>query len=256
MGIESKEANVKNKIYIFVLLLLTLTSCETLNPFENHGEYMEKRIDLPGISSMKNLNTFKITLAKDDEEFLLLKGGENIISKVSVAIKDQTVTLDHSHKNNIKNFGLIEAEIHLKEFKQITADAPAYYTSKGELSGNRLDIYITAESELVEMKLDLKYDFLDFHSFGTAAGGYEFTGICPSANYILNGIINIKASELQSEKVNLVQNGIGEAHVWVENELNVTIYSSGDMYYKGNPIVNINRIQVNNQSPTAKVLPE
>ncbi|MDM8159508.1 DUF2807 domain-containing protein [Labilibaculum sp. K2S] len=247
---------MKNKIYIFVLLLLTLTSCETLNPFENDGEYMEKRIDLPDISSIKNLNTFKITLVKDDEEFLLLKGGENIISKVSVIINDQNLTIDHSHKNKLKNFNLIEAEIHLKEFKLITADAPAYYTSKGVLSGNRMDIDITSESELVEMKLDLEYNTLDFHTYGSAAGGYEFTGVCPSVNYILNGIINIKASELQSEKINLAQNGIGEAHVWAENELKVTIYSSGNMYYKGNPVVTINRIQVNNQSPTAKVLPE
>lgn len=256
MGIESKETKVKNKIYIFVLLLLTLTSCETLNPFENEGEYMEKRIDLPGISSIKNLNTFKITLVKDEEEFLLLKGGENIISKVSVVVSDQNLTIDHSHKNNIKNLDLIDVEIHLKEVKLIIADAPAYYTNKGVLNGNRLDIDITSESELVEMKLNLKYDVLDFHSFGTVAGGYEFTGICPTCNYVLNGIINIRASELQSMKVNLVQNGIGEAHIWVENELNVTIYSSGDMYYKGNPVTTISRIQVNNQSPTAKVLPE
>lgn len=256
MGIESKEIKVKNKISILVLILLTLTSCESFNLFENDGEYMEKRIDLPGISSIENLNTFKITLIEDDEEFLLLKGGENIISKVSVIQNDQNLTIDHSHKNNLKSFDLIEVEIHLKEFKLITADAPAYYSSEGELSGNRLDIDVTSESELVEMKLDLNYDILDFHSFGTVAGGYEFTGVCPTANYVLNGIINIKASELQSTNVNLAQNGIGEAHVWVENELKVTIYSSGDMYYKGNPVVTINRIQVNNQSPTAKVIPE
>ncbi|MBL4561840.1 MAG: DUF2807 domain-containing protein, partial [Labilibaculum sp.] len=159
-------------------------------------------------------------------------------------------------KNNLKNFDLIEVEIHLKEFKIITADAPAYYSSIGELSGNRLDIDVTSESELVEMKLDLNYDILDFHSFGTVTGGYELTGLCPTANYVLNGIINIKASELQSTNVNLAQNGIGEAHVWVKNELKVTIYSSGDMYYKGDPVVTINRVQVNNQSPTAKVIPE
>ncbi|WP_320018129.1 GIN domain-containing protein [Labilibaculum manganireducens] len=247
---------MKNKIYIFVLLLLTLTSCETLNPFENEGEYMVKRIDLPEISSIKNLNTFKITLVKDEEEFLLLKGGENIISKASVVISDQNLTINHTHKNNLKIFDLIEAEIHLKELKLITADAPASFSSKGVLSGNRLDIDITSESELIEMKLDLKYDFLDFHSFGTAAGGYEFKGICPTSNYVLNGIINIKASELQSKKVNLAQNGIGEAHVWAENELNVTVYSSGDIYYTGNPDIEISRVQVNNQSPTAKILPE
>ncbi len=247
---------MKNNISILILFLLFLSSCESFNPFEDEGQYIEKRIDLSGITNIENLNTFKVVLVEDSEEFFLLKGGENIISKVVVNINDQNISIDHSHKNNLRNLELIEAEIHLKEFKQITINAPANYTNIGKLNGSRLDIDITSVSELVEMKLDINYDILDFHSFGTVAGGYEFSGICPTADYVLNGIINIKASDLQSQNVKLVQNGIGEAHVWAENELNVTIYSSGDMYYKGNPVVTINRIQVNNQSPTAKVLPE
>ncbi|WP_180335615.1 GIN domain-containing protein [Labilibaculum filiforme] len=247
---------MKNKIYIFILILLTLPSCESLNPFEEAGDYIEKRIDLVGVSSIENNNTFKITLVEDDDEFLLLKGGENIISKVSTIINENKLSLDHSHKNKITNLDLIEAEIHLKEFTLITAYAPAYFNSKGTLSGNRLDIDITSESELVEMKLDLNYVFLDFHSFGSAAGGYEFSGICETSNYVLNGVININASEMLSQKVVVAQNGIGEAHVWAEKELNVTIYSSGDMYYKGYPEIIIKRIQVNNQSPTAEVFPE
>lgn len=245
---------MKNKINILLLLLFVITSCETLNPFEKDGDYIEKRIELTDVSSIHSKNIFKVTLIEDEDEYLILKGGENIVSKVSVQVNNQDASIDHNHKNNFRNFDLIEAEFHVKGLEKITIDAPANYASIGKISGNRLDIDITSVSELVEMNLELDYKILDFHSFGTVAGGYEFTGECPTASYILNGIINIQASQLHSNDVKLVQNGIGEAHVWAENSLDVTIYSSGDMYYKGNPEISINRIQVNNQSPTAKVI--
>ena len=247
---------MKNKIYIFLLLIFTLCSCDALNPFEKDGEYIEKRIELAGVSSIQNNNIFKIILIEDDDEYVLLKGGLNIISKVAIEIKDNKVTLDHSHKNNFTNYNLIVAEFHLKEFKKIRTETPSNYSTQGTISGDILDIDIISESELVEMKLNLNYNKLDFHTYGSVAGGYEFIGACTEANYVLNGIINIKASELQTANTNIAQNGIGEAHVWVENKLSVTIYSSGNMYYKGNPEISINRVQVNNQSPTAKVLPE
>lgn len=247
---------MKNKIYIFILLISTLCSCDSLNPFEEEGEYIEKRIDLPGVSGIQNNNIFKIILVEDDDEFVLLKGGENIISKASVEINEQNVTIDHSHKNNFTNYDLIVAEFHLKEFKKITTEAPVDLSTQGTISGNLLDIDIASVSELVEMKLDLEYNTLDFHSYGSSSGGYEFSGTCAEVKYVLNGIINIKASQLQTTNTNLAQNGIGEAHIWVDSKLATTIYSSGDIYYKGNPEITINRVQVNNQSPTAKVLPE
>jgi len=245
-----------NKLLLLILLFLGFTSCESLNPFEDEGEYVEQRIDLTDISSIQNENTFQITLVEDDDEYLLLKGGENTLAKVSLEIDGEKATIDHSQDNNLTNLDLIEVEFHLKDLEQISVNAPANYTSNGELSGSRLDIDILSISELVEMNLSLNYDSLDFHSYGTTSGGYELNGSCSWANYVLNGIINIKASELESDKVNLAQNGIGEAHVWANDQLSITIYNSGDIYYKGNPEITISRIQINNQSPTASVVQE
>ncbi|WP_372751228.1 GIN domain-containing protein [Labilibaculum sp.] len=245
-----------NKFLLAIVLFLGFTSCESLNPFEDEGEYTEQKVDLSGVTSIQNDNTFEITLIEDDEEYLLLKGGENKLAKVSIEIDDNQAVIDHSQDNNITNLDLIEAEFHLKNLQTISVNAPADFTSNEELSGNRLNINITSLSELVEMNLNLQYDSLYFHAYGSTAGGYEFSGSCPTASYVLNGIINIKASTLESNQVILAQNGTGEVHVWANTLLIANIYSSGDIYYTGNPEIVINRIQINNQSPTADVLQE
>lgn len=247
---------MKNNSILFALTLIFLTACSSFNPFEDEGEYVEKRVEISGVTSIENLNTFQIQLVQDNEEYIIFKGGENLISKVKHTTSNELLKIDHSYNNNARNFDLIIAEIHLRNINKIKCSAPAKISSENQLNGEHLDIIIISESELVELDLNLDYKSMKFHSYGNATGGYEFSGSCSDAHYILNGVINIKASNLQSSNTHLVQNGIGEAHVWVTDKLKATIYSSGDIYYKGFPEIEINRIQVNNQSPTAKVIPE
>ncbi|MFA9370262.1 MAG: GIN domain-containing protein [Labilibaculum antarcticum] len=245
-----------NKTLILSLTLLIFCSCSQLNLFEEEGDYTETRFEFTAITQIKNLNTFTIEIVQDDEEYLLLKGGENVLKEATISFSDQEIILDHQYQNWTRNYDLITAEIHLKDLQTITIDSPAEISSNGTLNGDNLYIDITADAELVEMNLNLDYTSMTFHSHGSVSGGYEFAGICPLANYTLNGITNIKSSSLKSQTISLGQNGIGEAHVWAEEKLNVTIYNIGNIYYKGNPEVKITKVQVNNQSPTAKVLPE
>nr|WP_320120470.1 DUF2807 domain-containing protein [uncultured Marinifilum sp.] len=241
---------------LIIAILLCITACSSFNPFEEEGDYTEKRVVLDGITAIENLNTFQIVFIQDEEEYIVLKGGENLISKTEIITNNELLKINHSYSNNTRNFDLIIVEIHLKNLDKITCLAPANILSKNTLTGKHLDVIITSESELVEMSLNLDYQSLNFHSHGSACGAYEFYGKCPKTNYTLNGVININASKLQNKITKLAQNGIGEAHIWANDTLNLTIYSSGDIYYKGNPEIAINRVQVNNQSPDANVIQE
>ena len=247
---------MKNRTILLGLLLWFVSACSSFNPFEGEGDYTEKRVELSGITHIENLNIFKIILIQDDEEYVLFKGGENIIEEVSVSLENECLKIDHDYRNLARNFDQIIAEIHLSNIKAITVNSPANISSEGNLSGDYMDINITNDAELVEMDLNINLSSLRFHSHGTPTGKYIFSGNCPTTNFILNGITNIQATDLKSDNVTIAQNGIGEAHVWAEKKLNVTTYNTGNIYYKGNPEIIINRIKINNQDNDAQVLPE
>lgn len=231
-----------------------LFSCDTLNPFEKEGKYTEKVFEFEEIQSIRNKNNFKILIIEDDSDFLILKGGENKIKKCEVNYKNGVVTINHSYKNQLRNYGLIAAEVHVSNLTNITIDAPANIISENTLNGENISIDIASKSELVELDLKLNFASMKFHSRGSASGGYHFSGSCIKANYIMNGITNIFANNLESTEVSIAQNGIGDAHVWTKQSLNVTIYNSGDIYYKGTPDISVKYIQVNNQNATGKVI--
>jgi hypothetical protein len=245
---------MQNKICLIVLIFLY--SCSSLNPFESEGEYTEKKVELSNITDIRIENAFKIVFVQDDEEYILFKGGENLVKKTSNKLEGNQLTLDHNYKNIARNLDLISVEIHLKQFNKIIANAPSNISSKDLISGETLKVIIYSDAEIVEMDLKLDYNTLDFHSYGSAGGGYEFSGTATTSKYVMNGITNIKASGLKSNTVTIAQNGIGDAHVWAEEALNLTIYNSGDIYYKGNPIINTSRVQVNNQNPSGKIIQE
>ncbi|NOU59487.1 head GIN domain-containing protein [Marinifilum caeruleilacunae] len=241
---------------ILVLFCSCLLSCDGLNPFENEGEYTEKVYETGKILNVKNDNYFRIVFVEDDSDYLILKAGENKIKTCEVRNEDGVLSINHSYKNKLRNYDLIVAEVHSSNLNTITINAPAEISSEGTLEKESLYIDVTSNAELVELNLKLKLESMRFHAHGSVSGGFRLSGTCNKATYTMNGITNILATDLQCQEVSIAQNGIGDAHVWSEQSLDVTIYNSGDIYYKGSPEIRVEYIQVNNQNATGKVMPE
>ena len=243
------------KKIVYIAISILLISCEWLNPFEDEGDYTERRIELTNVTHVKNDNIFHIIFVKDTLDVLIFKGGENKIDKCSFEINGSQLIIDHDYKNNARNFEFIIAEIRLQTIDSITVNAPAEISSHNTLTGNELYVDVVSKAELVEMNLSLDYSMLQFHSFGGISGGFQFSGSTNKADYIMNGITNILATELKSDQVTIAQKGIGAARVWASEALDITFYNSGTIYYKGNPNLTIKRVKVDNQDNDGQVIP-
>ncbi len=247
---------MQNKITL-LFISFWFIACNPLLTFEEEGEFIVTKIEFEKINHIETNNIFNLIIIQDETEFILFKGGEKKIATASAHITEQKLTIDHDYKNNFRNFENIVAEIHLKNLDKITINTPINLSSLGTIKGNKLAIDISPQSELVELNVKLDYKELDLHVYGSSVSGkYQLAGVCGSANYTMNGTTNIHSLLFECDNISLAQNGIGEAHVWAKSKLNVTIYNTGNIYYKDSPKITINRVQINNQNPTAKVLPE
>jgi hypothetical protein len=251
-NLQEKEMK-KNLVYL--LTLICLWGCESLNPFENDGDYTTIRHDFPTLSHIENLNIFEIVLVQDLSDFLILKGGEKKLSEVVVEYEDGKVLLDHNYKNDTRNFEKIKAEFHFRDLSSLILNSAVKVSCIDTIVDDQFDIQVTFAAELIELDLNLRVNSLLFHSKGIPSGGYQFSGTCKNAKYIMNGITNINATQFKTESVTIAQNSVGNANIWVTNTLNVTTYNSGNVYYKGSPDISIKRIKINNQELTGEVLP-
>jgi hypothetical protein len=60
-------------------------------------------------------------------------------------------------------------------------------------------------------------------------------------NLTISGAGNIEAQDYEVGNVNIVLSGTGNLRTWVTNNLSGSISGVGNIYYKGNPTININR---------------
>ena len=65
----------------------------------------------------------------------------------------------------------------------------------------------------------------------------------------LSGIGNINAQNFQVQDVHITLPGAGNARIWVTNSLTGTISGVGNIRYKGNPTINVNRTGAGNITP-------
>lgn len=244
-----------HKLYILLALISFLSSsCSNFLFWEGEDERVNRTIEIANIEKIQIESIFYIELIQDEEEYIIATGSEDQLDKLKISSVENIFLFRHDYNNLIKNYTPIKLEIHLKDINYILVQSPSNISNSETMNINNIDIYITEKSELVEMDLNLNCKKLFLDVRGGVNGRFEFKGECPNASYVLNGATNIMALELKSQNVDIAQNSIGEAYLFAEKKITAKIYNFGNIYYKGSPEIIENRIQINNQSPTAKLI--
>lgn len=243
------------KRYFYILVLVFLSSCDFINPFHDEGAYIETLIELDDFTQIEIHSIFNIEIIEDTESYILYKGGETILDKMTYSSLSGILSLDHSFMNWSKNLEIPTLEIHMPLLEGIELHAPGSLKSLNQLSGYKILVDIHEPAKTYEIALNIKYNNLKFHSRGSVSGTFNVWGTCPTTIYTLNGSTNVQAYELISKEVNVIHNSLGNAHTYAEDKLTVTFYKSGDLYYKGNPKeIEVKYDQINNQDASGKLI--
>lgn len=241
--------------FSFILCISVLYSCSFIDPLNNKGKNIETVIEVDNFTRIEPHNIFNIEIVEDSESYILYKGGDNILDKMTYSSLSGILKLDHSFINWSKNFKIPTLEIHMPLLEGIDLYASGTIKSLNQLTGDNLIVNIHESSNTYEIDLNINYNHMKFHSRGSVGGTFAVEGICPTSAYTLNGSTNIQASNLVSKEVSIGHNSLGNAHIYVEDELTVTFYKSGNVYYKGNPEnINVKYIQINNQRASGKLI--
>ena len=245
------------KSYIYILCLIVFTSCNFINPFHDEGKNIETVIELDAFTQIEIHNIFNIEIIEDTESYILYKGGERILDEMTYSSLSGILRLDHSFMNWTKNLKVPTLEIHMPILEGIDLYSSGSIKSLNQLSGDNIFIDVHEASDTYEIKINIDYNKLKFHSQGSIGGTFFASGTCSKSVYTLNGSTNVHVSELKSKDVTVIHNSLGDAHIFAEDKIAVTFYKSGDLYYKGEPDeIDIKYDQINNQDASGKVIKE
>lgn len=231
---------MKNKTIIITCLLLILFVCTSCDPdkWPNciRGEGPTKtdtRYFEAGIRGVELDISADLYIKQGKDNKLKIEAQENILDNMETTVSDGVVRI--SYDKCVKNTSgvVITATIPKVEFLSIdgsgmimsdTLRIEELYTS---IDGSG-DIYLytipdtSAEKTIIESDID-------------GSGNFEYKGTVDEHYISIDGSGDIKAYGLNTYKTSIDVDGSGNCYVYVTNTLNVEIFGSGDVHYKGNP---------------------
>jgi len=233
--------------WIYILLISSiLFSCkkaEDRSCLKFVGDESTKIIALEKIDSLYLYDNIEYTLVPDNENFIELKGGKNLLNHIEYLNYDDKLEVRNNNKCNfLRSYKKkVKAFIHVKEIKYIHFEGAEKLTNQDTLKSGELRLVIRDGAGPVELTVENSYmsaaithGWGDFTLHGTTLTAF----LNCSTNSFCNTTDLKVANDLKvfsNTGGNMVVNADG-------TDFNATIKRNGDILYTGVP----NSIEVEN----------
>jgi hypothetical protein len=229
------EFSMERKIiYIFIFLILTISCSKQESCYLSSGRYSEIKIQLNNFDRLYINGRINLDLIQDSSNYLILKGGENLIN--SVKIKNENNLLDIKDLNKcywLRNYdNWINIELHYKNINYINPEIYGDMLFKNTCIQESLNIEVWNAAFDITGEVNLK-KFI-FRSHGGIVG-LHLRGVSEYIYTYLHGSGPQHLENLCSDTVAVNHSSNQNIYICADSVLWVDINSSGNVYYKGNP---------------------
>ena len=178
-----------------------------------------------------------LTLVQDNFENLYVIAGSKTISSVSTEIKDSVLLIQNLDNSSINAPGNeIEVTVGVTNLETIEYRGSGYVKSVNTLKPSSFTIVSSKGAGTINLSVETGHfvagiyeENADFIFKGKANSAFVY---CAS-----RGTIDMK--EMEVKNLNIVYNSVRNGYVWATGSLTGTIYHTGNVFYKGSPVKQI-----------------
>lgn len=205
------------------------------------GKIESRRFNInANIDHLKVLNTFDITLVQDNNSFAVITCGENIQPKVEIRVEDNVLIVDHAINNRwLSGYEKIRIELHFPSIPVINVYKPCKIEALDTL---RTDVfYLVDWGNFADCRVSIDANLFCIHSSGDSFGSYVIGGKALKSEIFCRGSANYSFKDFYTDSCFLSQESIMDIDLNVSVFFDVLIKSSGNVYYTGEPSINLIR---------------
>ena len=199
--------------------------------------------ELPHFKQLRIANGVNVVLRHGASNSATLEGWTNLLPKVKLTV-DATGVLhirDENRCNMVRDVSN-KTTVYLSytdEISFIGFNGDGLLMSDGKLESSSLSILSENASGSIHLTLEAGSLSIGINNKNTA--DMTFTGSCYSVGITNWGIAPIDMRNLQVQYADITHRGTADLHVFVEQQLNAVLYGIGNIYYKGNPVLTVDR---------------
>jgi len=234
------SAGIVVVIVLLLLMLLALIAIVSLQftglsitggVISESGEVITEHYGVKDFDKIKLRGKGDIFLTQGEEYLLNIKANENVLRRLSVDVKDNTLII----KNRaFFSFTLDSIEIHvtMPEVKNIKVEGSGDILGQTKIQAENLNIFIAGSGDV---NLNLNVEKLNTNIAGS--GNANYVGFAREHIFSVSGSGDLHAFDLETRDSKVSISGSGDIEVFATKTLDIIISGSGDVYYKGNPTI-------------------
>ena len=215
------------KLTILPLLFagMFLASCE-----DYHGvEEIELNLETNPFDEIRLYTASDIRIIQSSEYRVIITGEASDVNDIQVRVANGNLTLEEHHTQDED----LLIQIYVPDISRLQSSGSSFVYGESYFQQTRdLEILLEGSGDI-----DFAISTDDVEVELSGSGSVILEGIAETLDAKVAGSGWIRAFNLESELADVQIEGSGSAEVYVIHDLDAFISGSGDIYYKGHPVV-------------------
>ncbi len=234
-------------LYLTVILVSILSGCDYMDALTRDDDRVDKTLQLEPFDKVVIETSVKLILRNDTVHQVRLEGPAFILSALKITQNERTIHIEADGKGFRKKQAA-EVTLHAPSFKNLTSNWPCEIATYDTLNLEHFSMVINGRGAFTNSNITIKAKNLTIAAYGSNLGTHIFKGQANLFTVVSEGLTTIDARELNVEKVKYIQRSVNPGYVFATENLDVEMAAAGNIYFWGNPEIN-----VDNQPPNYKV---
>jgi len=224
---------MKKSILLTALSLFFIAiNCNAQTKISGNGNVTTVTRTTGDYDGIKIAGFFDVDLVAGKEGKIILKGEENLLSKIKVEVEgnELKVYVEKGIQLRTSMGKKIEVTVPFEKISAVTLSGSGDVKSKNKINSDSFSAKLSGSGNF-----DLDVDSRSFDLALSGSGDIVLKGKADSFTSKISGSGNVNASNLKSQAVDVTVSGSGNSVVTCETSITGRVSGSGNIKYLGNP---------------------
>jgi len=172
-------------------------------------------------------------VTQDGASDIRIEAEDNILPILQTYVRDGVLVIEQKEFKCVRPKKPVNVYVAMDEVKQLTLSGSGKIIGQTKITSDSLGVKVSGSGDI-----DFDVDTEKLRTTISGSGNAQLKGDATTHDITISGSGDIQSYDLDTEKSTVKVFGSGKSEVSVSDELDVTITGSGDVYYKGDPVIN------------------
>jgi hypothetical protein len=216
--------------YFLIVFLATALFSSCIN---GKGELVTETLGINGFTKIDHGTKGDVVLVKDDNQFVVLTGQQNILDILNITVDGGTLKIRTKGGKSINKYSELKFEVHAPVINEIKVSGPGTVTGGQGIAGTNLSAVVSGSGKITLGEINAQKT----EAIVSGSGSILLSGISAQGDMGIGSSGRIEAFGLTVADNKTEMRGNGVIETTTNNSLEVRILGMGTIRYKGYPTI-------------------